>query len=68
MNKTYVNKVYDEIFEGDMSELEVKTKLHHKLSEKYLCTQSYGYDFYGGSSYLKTLEDEIKDLENELVQ
>ena len=51
-----------------MSELEVKTKLHHKLSEQYLCTQSYGYDFYEGSSYLKTLEDEIKDLENELVQ
>ena len=68
MTKAYVDKVYDEIFESDMSELEVKIKLHHKLSEKYLCTQSYGYDFYEGRTYLKTLEDEIKDLENELVQ
>ena len=68
MKNTYVNKVYDEIFNSDMSELEVKIKLHHKLSEKYLCTQSYGYDFYGAKTYLKTLEDEIKDLKNELVQ
>ena len=56
MDMTYVNKVRDEISEEGLSELETKIKLYDILFEKL-----QGKD----RSYLKMLELEIQNLEDE---
>jgi len=56
MDMTYVNKVRNEISEEGLSELETKIKLYNILFEKL-----QGKD----RSYLKMLELEIQNLEDE---
>ena len=52
---------------SDLSELEIKTALRDRLSQKVLCKQSYGYDNSKEVNYLSNLNDEIKILQKQKI-
>tara|TARA_Y100000768_G_scaffold206135_1_gene155311 strand:+ start:283 stop:492 length:210 start_codon:yes stop_codon:yes gene_type:complete len=67
MRKNILNKISVKNKKTDLSELEVKTALRDRLSQKVLCKQSYGYDNSKEVNYLSNLNDEIKILRKQKI-